>query len=127
MKNMQRTISALILGLTLGMAVQAQRGYDRGQYEMLNEARLLLDAGQWSDAYRIYQRLVNIDTTFAETYYGMGMCELNIPEKRDQSIRRFEAASAARPPAPVGEHAAALRVVSARTSGRSLPCCARCA
>ena len=93
MKNMQRTLPALIVALALCSSVQAQRGYTHSQYEMLNEARSLLDAGQWSDAYRIYRSLVKIDTTFAETYYGMGMCELNMPDKRSSSASRFEAAA----------------------------------
>src|SRR5690606_9247303 len=43
--------------------------------------------------YRIYKRLVSVDTTFAETYYGMGLCEVNMPDKRERSVERFEVAA----------------------------------
>ncbi|HRN35562.1 MAG TPA: hypothetical protein PLV70_02340 [Flavobacteriales bacterium] len=91
MKRTYPLILAFALLAPCGNA-SAQQGYSRSQYNLLDEARTLLDAGQWSDAYRIYKRLVNVDTTFAETYYGIGMCEMNMPEKRPSATARFETA-----------------------------------
>ncbi len=90
-KTCQLFLSAMA-ALLLGQQAHAQRGYNRAQYNMLDEARMLMEAGQWSDAYRIYKRLVNVDTSFAETYFGMGMCEANMPDKRSQAPGRFEVA-----------------------------------
>ena len=90
-----RNVSTLIILLCLvtGGAVQAQRGYTRAQYNMLDEARTLMEAGQWSDAYRIYKRLAGVDTSFAEPWYGLGMCEVNMPDKRQLAAGRFEIAA----------------------------------
>jgi len=93
MSRTQRLIPALLLALVLAGSAEAQRGYSRAQYNMLDEARILVEAGQWADAYRIYKRLVSVDTTFAETYYGMGLCEVNMPDKRERSVERFEVAA----------------------------------
>lgn len=93
MKKLQRLLPLLVMAISLGGTVQAQRGYSRSQYNMLDEARTLMEAGQWTDAYRIYKRLVNVDTTFAETYYGIGMCEANMPNKRDLAPAHFEVAA----------------------------------
>lgn len=93
MKNPQRSISVLLLAMVLCGTAQAQRGYSRTQYNMLDEARTLMEARQWTDAYRIYKRLINVDTTFAETYYGIGMCEANMPDKHHLAPARFEVAA----------------------------------
>lgn len=93
MTRTRRLIPALLMAMALAGTAEAQRGYSRAQYNMLDEARTLMEAGQWADAYRIYKRLVNVDTTFAETYYGIGMCELNMPDKRDRAAERFEVAA----------------------------------
>lgn len=93
MKKPQRLLPLLLIALSLSGTAQAQRGYSRSQYNMLDEARTLMEARQWTDAYRIYKRLMNVDTTFAETYYGIGLCEANIPEKRDLAPAHFEVAA----------------------------------
>ncbi|MGB3870977.1 MAG: hypothetical protein WA937_16110 [Flavobacteriales bacterium] len=92
MRRKQQLMTAMLMAIALSGTVEAQRGYNRAQYNMLDEARVLMEAGQWTDAYRIYKRLVNVDTTFAETFYGIGMCEVNMPDKRDKSAARFEVA-----------------------------------
>jgi hypothetical protein len=84
---------ALVPVLALCGPVEAQRGYNRSQYNMLDEARTLMEAGQWNDAYRIYKRLLDVDTTFAETYYGIGMCEANMPDKHERAAVHFETAA----------------------------------
>ena len=81
MRRKQQLMTAMLMAIALSGTVEAQRGYNRAQYNMLDEARVLMEAGQWTDAYRIYKRLVNVDTTFAETFYGIGMCEVNMPDK----------------------------------------------
>ncbi len=92
MRKLQRLFPAMLLPLALCGPVNAQHGYGSSQYNMLDEARSLMEAGQWSDAYRIYKRLVDVDTTFAEPYYGIGMCEANMPDKHDRAAAHFEAA-----------------------------------
>lgn len=92
MKHGTKTILVLAAAAFVGNA-QAQRGYSRAQYNMLDQARTLLEAGQWNDAYRIYKRLESVDTTFAETQYGLGLCEVNMPEKRMLAAPHFETAA----------------------------------
>lgn len=92
MNSTLRSITPLLLTLLLGPAAEAQKGYGRSQYAMLDQARGLADAGQWSDAYRIYKRLLEVDTAFAETSFGLGLCEVNMPEKRGQATGHFEMA-----------------------------------
>ncbi len=92
MKHGTKTILVLAAAALVGNA-QAQRGYSRAQYNMLDQARTLLEAGQWNDAYRIYKRLESVDTTFAETQYGLGLCEVNMPEKRVLAAPHFETAA----------------------------------
>lgn len=92
MRNQYLLIGALWLAVLPFGSAEAQRGYTRAQYNMLDEARTLMDAGQWSDAYKIYKRLLYLDTTFAETYYGIGMCEANMPDKRAKAVGHFEVA-----------------------------------
>src|SRR5690606_24157376 len=93
MSRTQRLIPALLLAIVLAGSAEAKRGYSRVQHNIQEEARILVEAGQWAEAYRIYKRLVSVDTTFAETYYGMGLCEVNMPDKRERSVERFEVAA----------------------------------
>ena len=60
---------------------------------MLDEAQALVDAKQWADAHRIYAQLANVDTSFAEPWYGMGICEANMPGKREMAAAHFEIAA----------------------------------
>lgn len=87
----QLTFTSVLILLACS-SVSAQRGYTRTQYNMLDEARTLMEDGQWNDAYKIYKRLLYLDTTFAETYYGIGMCEVNMPAFRDRATGHFEMA-----------------------------------
>jgi hypothetical protein len=84
-------LAALLTALMAGSA-QAQHGYNRFQYEMLDEARSMMEAGQWSDAYRLYKPLLAVDTSFADVYLGIGVCEANLPDKRVQATGHLEAA-----------------------------------
>lgn len=93
MKKPLQLLAVLFLSHALCGPAAAQRGYNRTQYAMLDEARTLMESGQWSDAYRIYKRLVDVDTTFSEPYYGIGMCEANMPGKHDIAASHFETAS----------------------------------
>jgi hypothetical protein len=88
----KRYFPTFLSAIALCGALHAQHGYGRMQYRMLDEARSLVDAGQWEDAYRIYKRLLPLDTAFAEVPYGIGLCETNMPELRDRAAGHFEAA-----------------------------------
>ncbi len=88
-----RSATALITTLVLVGNATAQHGYGRSEYNLLDEARSLTEGGQWNDAYRIYKRLIGVDTTFAETLYGIGTCEANMPGKRDKAAEHFAAAA----------------------------------
>ena len=91
---MRTRYSTLLLpALLVCGTLQAQRGYNHAQYRMLDEAKILLDAGQWNDAYKIYKQLLPVDTTFAEAYYGVGMCEVNMPNKKDEAATHFAVAA----------------------------------
>lgn len=92
MRKPYQPIAALMLALACCGTAGAQRGYTRIQYNMLDEARSLMEAGQWTDAYKTYKRLLYLDTTFAETYCGIGMCEVNMPSLRDRAAGHFEVA-----------------------------------
>ena len=54
MKKPLQLLAVLLLSHALCGPAAAQRGYNRTQYAMLDEARTLMESGQWSDAYRIY-------------------------------------------------------------------------
>lgn len=84
--------TALLLALSLGHASMAQRGYTRVQDSMLEEARSLAEAGQWSDAYLLYKRLLPVDTTFGDIYQETGLCELHLPDMRGSAESHFETA-----------------------------------
>ena len=66
---MRTRYSTLLLpALLVCGTLHAQRGYDHAKYRMLDEAKTLLDAGQWNDAYKIYRKLLPVDTTYAEAF-----------------------------------------------------------
>jgi WD40-like Beta Propeller Repeat len=79
------------LGATLGAS--AQKGYSRTHSKMLDEARSLYDAQQWTDAAKIYRKLVGVDTTFGEVAYELGMCFNRMPGQRDLAAPQFEQAA----------------------------------
>lgn len=90
---MKKQLTILALVSVCGYAdLHAQSGYSRMNYRMLDEARAQLDAGQWADAQRIYKRLLNVDTTFADVYYEIGLCELNMPDIADRAAEHFASA-----------------------------------
>lgn len=75
----------VMLALLLGGGVHGQKGYSRAQYNQLDEARLLVQGSQWSEAQRIYKRLAAVDTTFTEVLYGLGLCAWNQPGQRSMA------------------------------------------
>lgn len=89
-----RSIRKITILLALGLAqgAMAQRGYTRAQHQMLAEARNLALAGQWSDAWLLYKSLLPVDTAFADIWQEAGMCELNLPNMREQAAQHFETA-----------------------------------
>ncbi|MCC6841195.1 MAG: PD40 domain-containing protein [Flavobacteriales bacterium] len=85
-------LASILAGMVLCAGVQAQQGYNRSQYNMLDEARLLLESGQWNEAHRIYKRLAGVDTTFAEVLFGIALCEEHLPGKQQLAAAHYEAA-----------------------------------
>ncbi len=79
------------IGATLGAS--AQTGYSRAHSKMLDEARSLYEAQQWTDAAKIYRRLEDVDTTFGEVAYELAMCFNRIPGQRELAVPRFEQAA----------------------------------
>jgi hypothetical protein len=78
--------------LLLATTVMGQSGYTRAHNRMLDEAKLLLAAGEYERAAQLYKRLAPVDTNFAEVYYELGMCQLHIPGQKDRSVTAFERA-----------------------------------
>ncbi|MFT3884159.1 MAG: hypothetical protein QM724_01640 [Flavobacteriales bacterium] len=88
----QRYLLILLSSLGALGAAQAQTGYTRTHNRMFDEAHGLYEAEQWVEASKIYKRLLPVDTAFADVYYEMGMCEINIPGQRDKAGPHFEQA-----------------------------------
>ncbi|MDX9749487.1 MAG: hypothetical protein RBT71_00200 [Flavobacteriales bacterium] len=86
---MQRTF-LLILILSLMHGAMGQTGYNRAHNRMLDEAKLLLATGEYERASHLYRRLVGVDTTFAEVYHELGLCQLRMPGQKDRSTAHFE-------------------------------------
>ena len=86
---MQRTVLS-IMALTLALVVAAQSGYKRTQNRMLDEAKVLLAMGEYEKAAQLYKRLAPMDTTFAEVYHELGLCQLNLPGQKERSVTAFE-------------------------------------
>ncbi|HEY0977573.1 MAG TPA: hypothetical protein VGE21_08895, partial [Flavobacteriales bacterium] len=85
-------ILALSFWSAIGL-VNAQQGYTRTHYRMLDEAKALLDGGQWSEASKIYKRLLIVDTAFADVYMEIAQCEVHLPGMRDAAADHFAAAA----------------------------------
>lgn len=91
---MKMRYAILALSIWTGNAVvQAQQGYTRTHYRMLDEAKALLDAGQWSEATKIYRRLLTVDTAFADVFLEIGQCEVRLPGMRDIAADHFATAA----------------------------------
>lgn len=90
---MKRTTTTLLIcGLLYGQ-VEAQQNYTRLQTRMLEEAKALYDGAQWSDASKIYRKLVDVDTAFAEVAFELGTCLSNMPGHREKAVPYFERAA----------------------------------
>lgn len=85
---MRKLLPALMLLLSMG-AVKAQRGYSRADYKMLDDAKAMLDAGQWVDAMGLYKRLLKVDTTFADVFQEIALCEVKVPGARHLAAGHF--------------------------------------
>lgn len=91
--TMNRYAVLFICSLSSVIAAFAQKGYTRTHSKMLDEAKSLYEAQQWSDAAKVYRRLVDVDTTFGEVAYELGMCFNRMPGQRDLAGAQFERAS----------------------------------
>ncbi len=72
---------------------QAQKNYARAHERMLDEARGAYEAHQWSDAAKIYRKLVDVDTAFADVAYELAVCLNNMPGQRERSVAYYERAA----------------------------------
>src|SRR5690242_18606111 len=90
---MKKQLTLLIALPLFTLSASAQKNYSRAHNRMLDEAKSLYEGGQWLDAAKVYKKLLNVDTTFADVYYEIGMCETNIPGMRERSAAHFEQAA----------------------------------
>ena len=91
--NMDRYALSAICLFSLALTTSAQKGYTRTHSKMLDEAKSLYEARQWSDAAKIYRKLADVDTTFGEVAYDLGMCFNKMPGQRDLAAGQFERAA----------------------------------
>lgn len=91
MKQIDRLL--LSAALLAALSTSAQRNYARPHERMLDEAKGLYEAGQWSEAAKIYKRLLDVDSTFAEVPFELGICLKNMPGQRERAIGLFEQAA----------------------------------
>jgi len=85
---MKNTLFAL-LSLLFTVSVVAQNGYSREDNKKLDNAKQLLDRADHLAAAALYKQLLPIDTSFAEVYYELGLCESHIPSMRENARARF--------------------------------------
>ncbi|MFZ1688923.1 MAG: tetratricopeptide repeat protein, partial [Flavobacteriales bacterium] len=83
----------LLIAMILSAGVNAQQGFKRTQNKMLDEAEVLMQAQEYSEAAKIYRRLVPVDTGFAEASYNLGLCEWNLPGRWESSAPHFARAA----------------------------------
>jgi hypothetical protein len=86
-----RTLLALLIAL-LAVNASAQKNYKRLHYQMLDQARILLNAEDHSEAARLYKKLLPVDTTFGEVYHAYGVCLMNIPDMKEHAAPYLERA-----------------------------------
>ncbi len=91
--TMNRYALFALCTLSFAWTANAQKGYSRTHSKMLDEAKSLFEAHQWSDAARIYRKLVDVDTTFGEVPYELGICFNHMPGQRELAAAQFERAS----------------------------------
>lgn len=91
--TMYRYAISVICIFSLALGTSAQKGYTRTHSKLLDEAKSLYDAHQWTDAAKIYRKLVDVDTTFGEVAYELGMCFNHMPGQRDMAKPQFERAA----------------------------------
>ena len=72
--------------------LEAQTGYSRVHDRMLEEAKLLLGMEDHVEAAKIYRRLEQVDTAFAEVQLELGLCYSQMPQMREHAALRFERA-----------------------------------
>lgn len=84
-----RYLLQFLVILTTAGHVHAQRGYSRADYKMLDDAKAMLDAGQWVEASGLYKRLLGVDTAFADVFHELALCEVRIPGGRHLAAGHF--------------------------------------
>lgn len=81
-----------LLMLIAPVAAWGQANYTRVHNRMLDEAKMLLAVEDHVEAAKIYRRLENVDTTFAEVAHELGLCYAQIPGARHKAAPLFERA-----------------------------------
>jgi WD40-like Beta Propeller Repeat/Tetratricopeptide repeat len=81
-----------LLGCLMAASLSAQKNYGRDQNKMLDDAELLFGAEEFAQAALLYKRLLPVDTTYAEVYYKMGVCEVRTPGKWEGAVGYLERA-----------------------------------
>jgi hypothetical protein len=89
---MKHTITTVLSFAALLPAV-AQKAYKRVHNDMLDQAKVLLANENYEDAAKLYKRLLPVDSSFAEPFYEMALCQNNIPGQRDKAVPNLEHAA----------------------------------
>src|SRR6185295_18663627 len=90
---MKKQLTLLVALPLMILSASAQNNYTRAHNRMLDEAKGLYEGAQWVDAAKIYKKLLPVDTSFADVYYEIGICETKIPGMRERSVGHFEQAA----------------------------------
>ncbi|MCB0764269.1 MAG: hypothetical protein R2815_13645 [Flavobacteriales bacterium] len=79
--------------LLAATSLVAQNNYKRVHNQMLDQAKSYLANEEYAEASKVYKRLLPVDTAFAEVYYEMGECMVNMPNLKDKAVPYFEQAA----------------------------------
>ena len=90
--NMIRT-SLILLCLSGALVAAAQPNYKRPHNQMLDQAKAHLANEDFEQAWKIYKRLLPVDTGFVEVYYEAGLCLVNLPGQRESAVPHLERAA----------------------------------
>ena len=88
-----KTILSLLGAVLITASAIAQQGYTRVQNKILDDAKSLYVGSQWLEAQKVYKKLLFVDTTYADVYYEIGVCETHLPGQRERAVAHFEQAA----------------------------------
>jgi hypothetical protein len=90
--NMKRTTLGFI-GIAVALMATAQPNYKRPHNQMLDQAKAYLANEDYEEAWKVYKRLLPVDTSFVEVYYEAGVCLVHLPGQRDKAVPYLERAA----------------------------------